>query len=263
MPSAPDYATIGEFYQLLGEGLAHLSRRLGAERLFVGPADCQLRAEEIGIDELSVVTDLASAERALHLIIVQGEGASDDDATSHYQQFLRIRSEFERLQGARVDFRPARAVAANPVMRAPSEANRVHVTNAGAAPVLDLANAVYSAMLRFLVELYQTPARQAAVRKALLDGATRLMRALGDVSDVLTTLPAGDAPSPMAGVTFAMLRSTEGLAPGVDALALLADRLADIRQQLPNVALPAPARDRIEATLGEIAGTLQHGRAGT
>ena len=256
MPSAPEYATIGEFYEGLGDGLAQLAATLGERRLFCGPVDCQLEAGEIGIDELSVVSDLASAERALHLIVVQGEGASTDDASSHYQQFLRIRHEFERLQGARPAFQPSRDVASNPVMRQPFVADRVHVASARAAPVLDIANAVYSLMLRFLVELYQTSSRQAEARKAMLGGATGLMHVLGELSDVLTTLPAGADDGPRAGVTFAMLRSTEGLAPGVDARVVLADRLADIALQLPGVGLPPDATSRIAAALAELGETL-------
>ena len=38
VPSAPDYSTIGEFYQLLTDGLDFLAKRLGEDRLFVGPA---------------------------------------------------------------------------------------------------------------------------------------------------------------------------------------------------------------------------------
>jgi hypothetical protein len=256
MPSAPAYETIGEFYELLTAGLAQLSARLGERALFIGPADCQMQADEIGIDELSVVTDLASAQRAIHLIIVQGEGSSSGDEQSHHGQFLAIRDEFDRLREARPEFDPAREVAANPVMRQPQVSERVHVSAEPAASILDAANAVYSLMLRFLVELYDTPRRHGKRRERLLGGATRLMGALGELSDVLTRLPAGpDAPT-CAGVTFAMLRSTEGLAPGVDALRVLSDRLLDIALRLPELELPEAAGMRLAGTLRELARSL-------
>ena len=47
MPSAPDYATIGEFYALLGDGLTALAAEMGEAALFIGPAGCQLQPAEI------------------------------------------------------------------------------------------------------------------------------------------------------------------------------------------------------------------------
>ena len=256
MPSAPNYATIGEFYQLLADGLDFLSARLGADRLFVGPADCQMEANEIGVDELSVVTDLASARRAIHLIIVQGEGASATDDDSHYRHFLRIREEFNALRRQRDDFCPSRDVASNPVMRRPLSDDRVHITAQPAASVLDAANAVYSLMLRFLVEIYETPREPAGRRRALLGGATGLMKVLGELSDALTKLPATLEGSQLAGVTFAMLRSTEGLAPGVDALGVLVDRLEDIAKRLPGLGLSEAQEARVDRTVLEIQASL-------
>ncbi len=266
MPSAPDYATIGEFYDLLSRGMSALADEIGADRLFIGPADCQLRPEEIGVDDLSVVTDLASAQRALHLIVVQGEGAGSGAAggpsseRSHFEQFLQIQREYEALRAARPEFHPSRDVARNPVMRRPLADDRLHVSDPAAAPILDAANAVYSAMLRCLVAVYDTPQNDAGNdgrRAALLAGAFGAMKVLRQLSDVLTTLPANADAAARAGVTFAMLRSTEGLAPGVDVVQILAQRFERIRKQLPQLALPeATARgakeqvDTILAALG-------------
>jgi hypothetical protein len=256
MPSAPDYATIGEFYELLGGGLSSLSESLGESRLFIGPADCQLQAHEIGIEELSVVTGLASALRAIHLIIVQGEGTTSSDDSSHYRHFLKIREEFVSLRTGRPEFEPARNVACNPVMRHPADRDRVHVTAQPAAAILDAANAVYSLMLRFLVELYQMPAARADLRSALLQGATGLMGVLTQLSDALTRHPAATGGQVLAGVTFAMLRSTEGLAPGVDPLVVLEDRLAAISGRVPELELPRSTRDSVQTAIGRIHATL-------
>ncbi len=250
MPSAPDYETIGEFYQLLTDGLAQLARSLGEEALFIGPADCQLRGHEIGFPELSVVTNLEAATRGLRLIIVQGEGAPAHSETSHFEQFLAIRREYRELLAQRPAFCPHRPVARNPAMRCPVSDGRIHVTGSAAAPVLDAANAVYSLMLRCLVEVYETSWQRAGRREALLGGALGLMKVLAKLSGVLTTLPASDAtPSVHAGVTFAMLRSTEGLAPGVDACAILLQRLDRIGRQLPQLGLDREVARGIAETL--------------
>ena len=45
MPSAPDYATIGEFYELLSTGLRELAIEMGEDKLFVGPVEHQLQTQ--------------------------------------------------------------------------------------------------------------------------------------------------------------------------------------------------------------------------
>lgn len=64
-----------------------------------------------------------------------------------------------------------------------------------------------------------------------------------------------------AGITFAMLRITEGLARGVDPLRILADRLADISRQLPELGLSATTIPSLVATLNKIDDALRGSRA--
>ena len=259
MPSSPQYETIGEFYGLLDRGLVDLAARLGEGTLFLGPVEHQLRADEIRAPELSVVKDLATARRAIHLIVVQGEGSSPGQEESHFGHFSGIAAEYRRLVAARPSFVPSRPVASNPVMRRPQASGRVHVTGAAAAPLLDAANAVYSLMLRCLVELYDSAAP--ALREALLGGAFGLMKVLGEMGSALTRLPAADAPgSPRAGITFAMMRSTEGYAPRVEPLPMLEQRFVDIESHVGDLHLPPGAGERIRATLAELRDQLQRAR---
>lgn len=78
---------------------------------------------------------------------------------------------------------------------------------------------------------------------------------MGELSDALTKLPAA-VDGPRAGVTFAMLRSTEGLAPGVDALGVLVDRLADIGKRLPELGLSEAQGARVGRAVLEIQASL-------
>ena len=250
MPSAPDYATIGEFYELLTAGLGRLSDEMGEDRLFIGPAEHQLRPDDIGMPELLVVGDLDTATRALHLIVVQGEGAPEASESSHFETFSKIRREIAALTAARPEFQPARNVARDPVMRRPVSTGRVHVTDASAAPILDAANAVYSLMLRCLTAVYDTSATTHGERRsALLKCALGLMKMLAELSSVLTLLPANDLDGVNAGITFAMLRSTEGLAPGADVVLVLTQRFARIEQQIPQLELPI---ETTESLLGQL-----------
>lgn len=249
MPSAPDYATIGEFYELLATGLACLAGEIGESALFIGPAGNQMRAEDFGMEQLSVVTDLASAQQALQLIVEQGEGARSDAERSHFHVFCDIEREYRRLLDARPAFQPSRNVARNPVMRRPVATDRVHVNAGPAAALLDAANAVYSLMLRCLAAAYDCDGQQRERRKALVACATGLMGVLVRLSDRLTQLPANAAGEVGAGVTFAMLRATEGLAPGVDVGLVLGPRFRRIAARIGELDLPTEARAAILAQL--------------
>ena len=258
MPSAPDYRTIGEFYGLLEKGFRDLTTRLGERALFVGADEYQLRSDEIGVAELSVVSDLKTAQQAIELIIVQGEGSTGGHETSHFERFLAMRREYQDLLMARPEFVPGRPVAHDPVMRAAQAPGRVHVTAKPAAELLDATNAVYSLMLRCLVELYDTSALERPKQRAgLLKAVLGLMKILSDFGDRLTTLPARDQDrSPTAGVTFAMLRSTEGFAPGVDAMAFLGQRFVDIENRVDALAIPEELRRRTRDQLRKLRLTL-------
>ncbi|MDB5959211.1 MAG: hypothetical protein JWP59_505 [Massilia sp.] len=253
MPSAPEYATIGAFYDMLTEGLAALCDQLGESRLFIGPAANQLRPDEIGIDELSVVTDLRSAQQALHLIIVQGEGAPGATDESHFKAFMGIKEEYQRLQAARPAFHPSRDVARNPVMRAPLADERVHITAPAATAVLDAANAAYALMLRALGAVYDTGADCPQRRQALLGCATGMMALLARLSERLTTLPADAGDGVRAGVSFTVLRSTEGWTPGVDSAALVLEQLASIRAQLPRLEMDTAVLAKVDALIARLA----------
>jgi len=243
MPSAPEYATIGAFYELLTGTLAALAAQLGEKNLFVGPAAHQMAPDEIGMEELSVVTDLASAQQALHLIVVQGEGAPGESDESHFKAFMGIKDEYLRLRAARADFHPSRDVARNPVMRAPLVEDRVHVKAPAAAALLDAANAAYALMLRALTALYDSGASNE--RGALIGCATGMMKLLAQLSERLTMLPADAEDGVRAGVTFTMLRSTEGWAPGVDGAALLVEELERIKARLPHLDVATDAVDKV------------------
>lgn len=256
MPSAPDYATIGEFYELLVTGLRELAAEMGEAKLFVGPAEHQLHPEEIGSRDLLVVRDLATAAQAVHLIVVQGEGATGESDASHFDKFSRIKEEYVRLAASRPAFRPSRNVARNPVMRRPTAADRVHVTHPDSAALLDATNAVYSLMLRCLTAVYDTSSADRPLRTALLGCAMGLMKVLRQASDALTRLPASTSGGVSAGVTFAMLRSTEGLAPGVDIRVVLADRFERIRGRIPTLALPGDTKESLTAQLTKLTGSL-------
>jgi hypothetical protein len=257
MPRAPSYETIGGFYDALRREVELAASELGEHELFSGPADLQLTAEEIRSPELVVVRSVQDARRAIDFIVEQGEGSGRQRDDSHFGRFESIRDDLLALQLARPEFEPARPAARDPVMHAPVAEDRVWVQGAKAAPVMDAANAAYCAMLRCLSQLYDTPARDAPKREALLSAALGCMKAVTLLGSSLTELPANDErATPRAGMSFAMLRAIEGLLP-YPALPALAERLALIAARLPSLPIAPDASADAAAALSQGAGALR------
>ena len=238
--------------------MAQLAAHLGETRLFCGGSQYQLRGKELNAPDLIVVTDLRSAQAAIDFIVEQGEGSAGSHESSHFQRFSSIKEECLRLTSSRPGFCGHRHVARNPVMRPPTEADRVHVTAAAAAAVLDAANAVYGVMLRCLIAVYEVPWGEKTRRKALLGAAIASMKALTALACELTQLPAheGEATS-CAGVSFAMLRSIEGYAVDSGSADLLAERLRRIVSRVAELGLPG-ITPLITASMTEAAAALDN-----
>src|SRR5688500_3849607 len=115
-------------------------------------------------------------------------------------------------------------------MRAPVEpGERVHVNDARAAALLDLANALYNQMLRLLTQAWGRRDGTVAAKRTLLESAMSLMSVLARVSEHLATLRASDAvPGVNAGVTFAMFRAIEPLCEGPEEWRVIAERLTEL-----------------------------------
>ncbi len=259
MPSAQDYGTVGHLYRGIRHGLAVLAHHIGEQALFCGDPASQIGPGDASLPGLSVITDLRSAEDAIETIIEQGEGAPSHSEDSHYSRFLRVREEYAAFLAADPDFAPAFPVAHNPVMRRPLDPlNRVHVNSHEAAPVLDLANSLYGAMLRSLVQAFGRGPADAEGKRLFVDMAIDLMEQLPPIASYLASLPANHAhPGVNAGITFTTLRDTMRLPPGAAEKRMMAERVAEIAKHARRVfpaghelAGTADALDRLTARFG-------------
>lgn len=207
MPSSGDYDTVGALYRCIRAGLTQLTQQKGADALFIGDPSRQLGPDLANLPCLSRVLCLRTAQEALDGIVTQGEGASDEEEESHYHRFLRVQREFDELLGRRPAFRPGRLAAHNPLMRRPADPDgKVWIELQPAADLLDLVNATYTLMLRFLVQGY-AETRGLKAQRVLVDAAVDLMFAISPVASHLTTLPANSQrPDITAGMSFAMNR---------------------------------------------------------
>jgi hypothetical protein len=104
------WRTVGHLYRGIEAGLAQLCGRYGEDAVFIGPSAAQAVTATFEWKELTAVTDLASASRAIELIVEQGEGARGDWVKSHFGRFVGILEDFLAVQAADPGFDPARPV---------------------------------------------------------------------------------------------------------------------------------------------------------
>ena len=230
MAVATNYQTVGQLYDTISRGLSGLAASMGEAQLFVGNPAHQLSAETGRLPDLKVVRCLKTALDAIEEVVRQGEGAEASETRSHYQRFLAIQQEYEEILQARPDFRPARMNAHNPVMRRPpTPEGKLWITLEPAASLVDLGNALYNHCLRCLSLAYAGV--DATAQRTLVQTSIELMHLLGPIACRLGTLPANpELPEATAGVSFATLRSSAALSCDVVSLALLVERLREMRQ---------------------------------
>jgi hypothetical protein len=207
-PSSEDYPTVGSLYDSIARGFAALAEELG-EAILIDPAGrSQLDSELVKLPNIPRVTDLASALSAIEHIKEEGEGSTAGGADSHFDRFQAIKAEWSQLKADDPDFRPAWPAAHDPVMRRPlDQSSRVWVTEPAAAEHLDLANAIYGAMLSVLAQTFSVD--DADTQRLLMRVSVELMEASASISTALARMPANPAyPGVNAGVTFAVPRNS-------------------------------------------------------
>ena len=228
-PMATDYETVGAFYAQLGESLRSFAERVGESTAFCGDPGLQLSPAEVDLKGAERVICLKTALAAFDAIVAQGEGAPEHTVDSHFQKFVAIRDEFQRLKAANPAFAPAFPVAHNPVLRRPPRPEgRVWLENERAAASVDVANASYGLMLRLLAYSYSVPGPHP--EKALaVDLAISLMRAVTLLGEYAARLPAGPSnPDCNAGMSFTTLRDASPFPMGAAARRFFAERLQEL-----------------------------------
>jgi CDGSH-type Zn-finger protein/uncharacterized Fe-S cluster protein YjdI len=215
VPMGINYDTVGDFYAALSKGLRDIVSRWGEDVAFDGDPALQLSANEVDLTGAKPVICLKTALAAFDAIVVQGEGAPADSVDSHYQKFVGVREEYERLLQKNPAFVPAFPAATNPVLRRPPRPEgRVWLENQDAIAVVDLANAAYGLMTRLLAYAYSL--HGPSPEKGLtVDLAICLMRAIVPLAERAARLPAGPSnPGCNAGMSFTALRDSASFPPG-------------------------------------------------
>ncbi|TMD42219.1 MAG: hypothetical protein E6I88_05580, partial [Chloroflexi bacterium] len=188
-PGPEEWRTVGHLYRGIEAGLAHLVNRYGEEAVFIGPPRAQATTEIFEWPELTAVTDLASASRAIEVIVEQGEGARGDWVDSHFGRFVGVLEDFLAVRRLNPSFDPARPVIPVYVHEPPDVDDPVLIEEPLTRRVGDLFSAVYEVTLqlqsRYFVHHGETLEELDTLAKTVKHLMNWVMRNLGPVMTAL------------------------------------------------------------------------------
>lgn len=230
VPRLQDFATVGHLYRSIEEGIEHLAAKFGERWLFVGPPRAQATPAAFTWPELTAVTDVASARRAIEEILEQGEGPRGHWQDAHFGQFVQILDELQQMKGADPAFDPVRPVLVANVRPCEHASDVPLITDPVTARCTDLFNVSYEILLlaleRYFAHTEETDAQLATLADLTLGLMFQVIKPLGEL---ITTMPAGpDYPGRTAGPSFELFYESDYLMPHREAAwILLAERLRE------------------------------------
>jgi len=249
------WRTVGHLYRGIEAGLARLCGRHGEDAVFIGPPGAQAVTATFEWKQLTAVTGLASASRAIELIVEQGEGARGDWVKSHFGTFIGILEDFLAMRAADPGFDPTRPVEPAYVRLPPDVESGTLIGDLLTARVADLCNGVYEVMLQVLSRYYvhegETPAELETLARTAKHLMNWVMRPLGSV---LTTLPIGPShPGRTAGPAFEIARPASFVLPHREpAWKIISERLGVLTDTCATL-----AHEPGLAALGDLAAKLR------
>ena len=212
-PDPLEYEYVGELYRKVREGFDVIPE----ERLFIGPKAGQ--EEEKWSERISVsrVINRRTANKAIDLIIDSGEGSPGHRKGSHYDTFLKMRTELKEQLKHQPDFDPSRLVVPNPRTRkfhrdAPMTQGTTFIENESSKSVAELFNECYEIALLMLSQLYSFGGESAQQRDTLRQSSRQIMTSvLRPIAEILTEMPATTSTSHNgnAGPTFELYGSLQ------------------------------------------------------
>ena len=228
-PEADRFETLGQFYHAIEMGLTELAQH---EPLFDEPQlDCQLTDPSFyaPVDEdaddsggLVAVTDLATANEALEVIVHQGEGLSDERWADPDHRELTHYYKLRQILDGLSPLGPVHPVPANP--RTPDYPEHLQ-------PVSTLFNMAYRYLFVLLDRLVQPDRSKASMVGELYRVMTDVM---GPLAQFMVRQPLGD--SNVAAPTFELVDLDE-----IDPRATVIGQAVDVAQTWPDLAPVAAA----------------------
>jgi hypothetical protein len=267
-PRLQDFATIGELYRAIELGFDHLAERLGESRLFLGPPAAQATPRHFRFSELTPVTDLASAHRAIDTIVEQGEGARGEWREAHFGRLVAVLDEFLDLRDRDAASEPARPVLPACVREREDGLAVPIISEPFTSRSVDLLNAVYELILELLARYFAHTDETDEQLAVLANVAVALMKnVVKPLGGLVTRLPIGpDYPGKTAGPTFELFYGVDYLLPHREAAwAVLEERmrlLAELGTRCQAMCLPRymPTLMKVTRSLGNLADRLAEAR---
>src|SRR5439155_8604549 len=121
---------------------------LGESRLFLGPPGAQATPQHFRFAELTPVTDLAGAHKAIDTIVEQGEGARGEWRNAHFGRLVAVLDEFLDLRDQDPAFEPSRPVLPACVREREDGIPVPLIREPFTSRSVDLLNAVYEVILQ-------------------------------------------------------------------------------------------------------------------
>jgi hypothetical protein len=214
-PHLQEFQTVGHLYRSIEAGFRHLTQKFGEAKLFVGPGESQVRGELFGWKELTPITSVDDAVRAIEAIVEQGEGPRGEWRSAHFGRFLTVLNEYLEMLEANPGLEVIRPVL--PVLVRPPEtgAQVELITDPRTARVADLCNVAYEVLLQLLYRLMCHVDESDEQIKTLADvGVGVMFDVIEPLAEILTTLPVGpEHPGKTAGPTFELFYQPDYLLP--------------------------------------------------
>lgn len=248
-PTPHDYESQGQLYHEIGLGIASLAQELGEAELFCGHRMAQVDGQHFALPGIFAVDDVASAQRAIEEIVLQGEGAPAHRDDSHYARFKAIHDEMAELRRADPEFEPCWSAVENPWLDlgVPSARNSV-ISAEPARHVVDLGNSIYALTLRCFAQVFSPHPLPPGLRAELGNAASSLMQILGAAGEAAARLPIAPGSSTTAGLSFQLPRSNGPLVQA-SAAKILSERARELSQAAAELGRH-PALAQLEAWRG-------------
>jgi len=215
VPRGQHFETVGHLYRSIGTGLGNLAKKIGEDRLFIGPAFHQAAEATFGWPDLGPITDLDGANRAIERIVEQGEGATGDWTAAHYGRFLATFDEYMAIREQDPTFAPAYPVAAAGMRAVEGVEPDVFISDPTTGNCSDLFNAVYELVLQMIARYFAFGHETPEQREFLAHAAVGLMfEAIKPLGLLLAGLPVGPGhPGVTAGANFQLPYRSSFLLP--------------------------------------------------
>ncbi|MBV8263777.1 MAG: CDGSH iron-sulfur domain-containing protein [Candidatus Eremiobacteraeota bacterium] len=261
-PFDVDFQTVGEFYHKV-ESAFHA---IPTERLFIGDPAAQASPTYLDFPkELVQVTDVASACRAIDMIIEQGEAPTAEHPDAHFVVFDSIRQEYESLvQRARDEgrvFDPVRPLLTNPTTRGIAQIpNTNRITDPLGQELAALFNSAYAVMLMMLARFFAHGEESDEEMRLLARGTLRIMASgLRPLGEALAKTPAGpEYPGKHAGPTFGFMSGVHLLSHKKAAWIFFLERLYDLSTRLTKLSEQPNVPEEIQEAAAALESVAEH-----